>query len=133
MGKKIRHILLIEDDTALGEASLELLQSHGHDVRWVVNADGGYKALAQKMFDVVILDLGLGMDNGITLISALRRHGRKLPPLIIFSAQPMQMIREAVEKTGAVVALQKPCTGSMIEEAIEFVLRDDAKLTARQI
>jgi DNA-binding response OmpR family regulator len=122
MGKKVRRILLIEDDTALGEATRELLQCRGHDVRWVLNADEGYKALAQTTFDIVLLDLGLGINNGVTVITALRRHHHVLPPLIILSAQPIQMICEAAEKTGAVSALQKPCSSGMIEEAIDFAM-----------
>ena len=117
-----KHILLIEDDHALGESTAEILRL-GHSVEWVLTADDAFKALSRHQFDVAIVDLQLGLDNAVTLVKALQRFGKPLPPLIIFSAQPIAMIRDAVAETGAVMALQKPCSASVIQEAIDFVVQ----------
>ena len=116
-------VLLIEDDPDLGESTLDILKLQ-HQVEWAATADDAYKALSKRQFDVAIVDLGLGLDNAVTMIKALQRFGKPLPPLIIFSARPIAMIREAVAETGALMALQKPCSGAVINEAIEFVLQN---------
>ena len=125
MTEQGRNILLIEDDHDLGQSTSEILKL-GHTVEWVTSADAAFKSLSRNQFDAAIVDLSLGADSAVTMIKALQRFGRPLPPLIIFSAQPIAMIREAVEDTGAAIALQKPCSAAMIQEAIDFAVTHKA-------
>lgn len=121
MTQQSRNILLIEDDHDLGQSTSEILKL-GHKVEWVTSADAAFKSLSRNQFDVAIVDLSLGPDSAVTMIKALQRFGRPLPPLIIFSAQPISMIRDAVQETGAAIALQKPCSTTVIQEAIDFAV-----------
>ena len=129
MAQKGRSILLIEDDHDLGQSTSEILKL-GHTVEWVTSADGAFKSLSRHQFDVAIVDLTLGADSAVTMIKSLQRFGKPLPPLIIFSAQPISTIRDAVQETGAAIALQKPCSAAVIEDAIDFAVthRAGAKL-----
>jgi len=121
MSQQSRNILLIEDDHDLGQSTSEILKL-GHTVEWVTSADAAFKSLSRNQFDAAIVDLSLGADSAVTMIKALQRFGKPLPPLIIFSAQPISMIRDAVQETGAAIALQKPCSAAMIQEAIDFAV-----------
>ena len=68
---------------------------------------------------IVLLDLQLGQQRGESLIEDLRREGTRLPPLLIFSAQPMNELRHAATMISAAGILQKPCDAAAINHAIE--------------
>lgn len=118
------HVLLVEDDPSLGTATSEVLKHLGHDVAWEVSANDAYAALSQPhRFDVVVLDLGLGDSDGVTLISALRARDHALPPILVFSAWPTDAMRRAVGAIGAVMGLQKPCSMSELDAALRRTRR----------
>jgi DNA-binding response OmpR family regulator len=113
------NILLVEDDAALGEVTAALLVSEGYEVKIAPTAQDAFDDLAAPhAYSAVLLDLQLGRDRGDALVRRLRRSGQTLPPVVIFSAQPMVELREAAQEIGAVAVLQKPCRIGQIMKAI---------------
>ncbi|HEX6834704.1 MAG TPA: response regulator [Rudaea sp.] len=120
-------VLLVEDDPALGMVTVEVLHQLGYRVDWSSSADEAQSALARdESFDVMILDLGLGQSHGVELIDAIRTHGYRIPPIVIFSAQPVDSLRHAAVATAAVAILQKPCSASQLEHRVQTALRSAA-------
>jgi DNA-binding response OmpR family regulator len=119
----VAHVLLIEDDPALGAVTTEVLTQLGHDVAWSSSADAAFSSLSRDHeFTAILLDLGLGEYDGVMLVKALRERGCDLPPLLVFSAQPIDALRRAAQATGAVGILQKPCTAHELAAALQRVL-----------
>jgi two-component system OmpR family response regulator len=117
-------ILLIEDDVALGTVTSEVLKHLGHDVHWSPSVSEAFASLSGgQQFAAVLLDLGLGPDDGVSLVLDLRAGGYRLPPLLVFSAQPIDVLRRAADTTGAVAVLQKPCSASELDNALQRALR----------
>ncbi len=117
-------VLLIEDDPALGAVTTEVLTQLGHDVAWSTSATAAFTSLTREnAFDAVLLDLGLGETDGVTLVTLLRNQGHALPPLLVFSAQPIDALRRAARATGAVGILQKPCSAMQLATALERALQ----------
>ena len=118
------NILLIEDDPALGVITTEVLAQLGHEVAWSTSANAAFVSLSgDHAFDAVLLDLGLGENDGVTLVKVLRERGCSLPPLLVFSAQPIDVLRSAARATGAVGILQKPCTMTQLADALQLALQ----------
>ena len=112
-------VLLVEDDPGLGMATSEVLKHLGHDVAWEVSANDAYTALSQPhRFEAVVLDLGLGDSDGVTLVGALRARGHILPPILVLSAWPADAMRQAVSAIGAAMGLQKPCSMGELDAAL---------------
>lgn len=65
-------ILLLEDDTSLGETLKERLEDSGYSVEWASLVADAQKSLASKQFDLLIFDLGLPDGNGFELARELR-------------------------------------------------------------
>lgn len=121
-------VLLIEDDPAQGVATCDVLRYLGLDVDWAVSADDAFASLAhQHDFDAVLLDLCLGVTDGVSLISALRGAGHRLPPLLVLSAQPLEALHRAAMITGAVAILQKPCSAVDLNRVLNRVLSPPGK------
>ncbi len=113
-------VLIIDDDPILGPVTVELLHALGHRARWVDTYERGLDALRHPDdVAIVLLDLQLGQQRGESLIGDLRREGTHLPPLVIFSAQPMNELRDAATMISAAGILQKPCDAAAINHAIE--------------
>lgn len=53
------HILVVEDDAALGEMVRRGLEASGYRVRWEQDGDAGYDAASGGAYDAVILDVML--------------------------------------------------------------------------
>ncbi len=117
------HVLLIEDDPALGAVTTEVLKHLGHEVVWAVSANDGFACLAQNhCFDAVFLDLGLGASDGVSLVKSLREQGCAIPPVLIFSAQPIDALLRAARTIGAATILHKPCTINELATALQRAL-----------
>ena len=78
-----RLILLAEDERALREQLLEILDRHGYGVDV---AEDGVQALAlgdSGHYDLAIIDLGLPRIAGMEVINRLRQRGKDYPVLIL--------------------------------------------------
>jgi two-component system OmpR family response regulator/two-component system response regulator QseB len=76
-------ILLVEDDTSLGETILAWLRLDQHAVDWVQRGDSAESALMTHRYDCVLLDRGLPGLSGDALLGALRRAGNTVPVILI--------------------------------------------------
>ncbi len=76
-------ILLVEDDLQLAAQVGDALEEAGHVVE---KADNGQDALylgTEETFEAVVLDLGLPVLDGLTVLNQWRAAGRDMPVLIL--------------------------------------------------
>jgi len=77
-------LLLVEDDSLLGDGIQAGLRQAGFAVDWVQDGRAADAALRAEEFSALVLDLGLpGEPDGMALLAALRRRGLALPVLIL--------------------------------------------------
>ncbi len=75
-------LLLVEDDLMIGEPLLDLLRAEGYAVDWVRDGEMADTALLSQNYDLLILDLGLPKQDGMTVLKQLRSRKQTLPVLI---------------------------------------------------
>lgn len=76
-------ILLIEDDTLIGEGLKAGLEKQSFSVDLFMDGLLGRDALAAADYDAVVLDLSLPGMDGLEILSDWRRQGRDTPVLIL--------------------------------------------------
>lgn len=76
-------ILAIEDDMAIGRAIQKGLSEAGHEVAWQRDGDDGLRAARAQKSDVIVLDLLLPGESGISLLSKIRAEGIRTPVLVL--------------------------------------------------
>jgi CheY-like chemotaxis protein len=112
-------VLVIEDDKAVRQTTVELLQSDGYVVVEAVDGIDGLQRLREGSFDVVLLDLHLPRLDGIGVIDALEDP----PPVILVSAFEYfdeQIMRDRLESK-VVAFLQKPVRPQRLLEVVAAV------------
>ncbi|MGM9425019.1 response regulator [Hydrogenophaga sp. MI9] len=87
-------LLLVEDDTMIGESVLDLLRAEQYAVDWVRDGEAADTALRTQEYDLVLLDLGLPKIDGLTVLRQLRARRHRVPVLI---ATARDALRQRVE------------------------------------
>ena len=100
-------ILLVEDDTLLGEGLCSGLNNENYSVDWVKNGESALSAIKSTEYDAVILDIGLPKMSGLEVLKETRSQGYTLPVLIL-TAQDGVSDRVTGLDTGADDYLSKP-------------------------
>jgi len=67
-------ILIIDDDADVRGMIAEYLAGHGYAIDQAANGEEMRQALARRVPDVVLLDLRLGAEDGLSLARHLREH-----------------------------------------------------------
>ena len=75
-------LLLVEDDTMIGEAVLQVLRAENYAVDWVRDGAMADQALRSEQYDLVLLDLGLPKRDGLEVLRGLRSRRSPVPVLI---------------------------------------------------
>jgi two-component system phosphate regulon response regulator OmpR len=78
-------VLVVEDDQGFRDELCEYLREHGMGVQSAGDIAGARNRLALSTFDLVLLDLWLGRENGFDFLRELRK-GRAIP-CIMMTAQ----------------------------------------------
>ena len=114
-GKIMTNILMIED------ATITLLNFHQFEVEWVNNGLDGLKSLNKNSFDLILLDLGLPMMDGIQVLKQIRQK-TNIPVLIISARDQLENRVEGLNQ-GADDYLIKPYEFDELIARIHALLR----------
>ncbi|HCR00036.1 MAG TPA: DNA-binding response regulator [Acidobacteria bacterium] len=107
MTAKETHLLLVEDEAALREATAERLIDRGYRVVAVESGEAALEQLAEFAFDIVLTDLRLpGIDGSAVLSASLERY----PEIVCVVVTGFGTVQDAVNaiKLGAVDFIAKP-------------------------
>ena len=122
-GHSVTRILIVEDEERIVSFLEKGLRAGGYST---VSVDSGTEALAiarDDAFDLVILDLGLPMLDGLDVLRALRRRGEHLP-VIVLSARDGVVDTVAALEGGADDYVTKPFRFEELLARIRLRLRD---------
>ena len=75
-------LLLVEDDTMIGEVVLDLLRAEHYAVDWVKDGEMADTALQTHNYDLVLLDLGLPRKDGLEVLRCMRLRKQQTPVLV---------------------------------------------------
>jgi two-component system OmpR family response regulator len=76
-------ILVVEDEPELAEQLSQTLREAGYAVDVAKDGEEGQFLGETEPYDAVVLDLGLPIVDGVTVLESWRRKGRTMPVLIL--------------------------------------------------
>jgi two-component system response regulator QseB len=125
-------LLLVEDDTMIGEAIRSGLKRDGFAVDWVHDGESASQVLRSEEFDLLLLDLGLPRKSGLEVLTALRARGLEIPVLIITARDAVSDRVQGLD-AGADDYLVKPFDLDELAARIRALLRRKSGRTAPAI
>ena len=115
-------LLLVEDDSMIGEALLDLLRAENYAVDWAKDGETADSALRTQAYDLVLLDLGLPRRDGLSVLKALRSRKDRVPVLIATARDSVQQRIEGLD-AGADDYVLKPYNLEELQARIRALLR----------
>jgi len=76
-------LLLVEDDSMIGESIRRGLRDDGYTVDWVQDGRAAEVAIETEPYALVLLDLGLPRKDGLAVLASLRARHHRVPVLVI--------------------------------------------------
>ncbi len=128
----MRRILLVDDDARLRELLTRYLTEQGFTVDAVADGPGMDKALSRRLYDIIILDIMLPGEDGLSLCGRLRAEGRTLPVLML-TAKGDEADRITGLELGADDYLGKPFNPRELVARVNAVLRRHNGATMSQL
>lgn len=122
MGVKDMRLLLVEDDSLLGNGIETGLRQAGFAVDWAHDGRQAQLALATVQYEIVVLDLGLPAVSGMDVLTQLRRCGSDVPVLLL-TARDTVRDRVAGLEAGADDYLVKPFDLAELVARLRALLR----------
>jgi len=116
-----QRVLVVDDDPALRDLLQTYLGSNGFEVRSVADGEGLRGALAEAPPDIIVLDLMLPGEDGLSLTRFLRGEGSI--PIIMLSARGEEMDRIIGLEVGADDYLAKPFSPRELLARLRALLR----------
>lgn len=101
-----RKILIIDDEISTCTL-LSLALRSKYEVDYAIDADSGFKLLKQANFDIVLLDMMIGDDDGIEVLKRIKNHDINIIVIMITAFGSIKTSVEAM-KNGAFNYLSKP-------------------------
>ncbi|WP_292063076.1 response regulator [Brevundimonas sp. UBA7664] len=114
------HILVVDDDPGIREVLCDYLIQHGYDAVGAASAAEMDRAVARRAPDLIVLDLMMPGEDGL---SVCRRLAGKGPPIVMLSAMGEDTDRIIGLELGADDYLPKPCNPRELLARVRAVLR----------
>jgi two-component system OmpR family response regulator len=122
------HILIVDDDAEIRSLLSGYLAKHGCRTTAVADGKGMWRALKANTIDLVVLDLMLPGEDGLTLCRDLRAKSEI--PVIILTARGEETDRIVGLEIGADDYLAKPFSARELLARIKVILRRVRSLPA---
>jgi len=110
-------ILIVEDNYALRESLSDYLESEGFSLRCVDDGEELNAALSKRACDVLVLDLNLPNEDGLSIAKRIRNAYPKMG-IVILTARVQGIDRTQSYESGADIYLTKPVSPSELKTVI---------------
>ena len=114
-------VLVVEDNEEVTRFLQELLTGNGYEV---VQARNGVEAMValtappQECPHVVLLDIGLPLESGVSVLSFLRNVLRSGRPVIVLTGSADEQEEQAIREMGVTAYLRKPTSSEDLLTAV---------------
>ncbi|KAB0483929.1 two-component system response regulator OmpR [Pseudomonas psychrophila] len=115
-------ILIVDDDPGLSSLLERFFVSKGYRARAVPNVEQMDRLLAREVFNLVVLDLMLPGEDGLSACRRLRAAGNRVP-IIMLTAKGDELSRIKGLELGADDYLAKPFNPDELMARVRAVLR----------
>ena len=118
---KGKSILVVDDEQNFVTLLQIVLSKNGYGVRTALNGEEALKLLQDQSFDLALVDIRMGLIDGLSLVEELKRRLSKIK-FIMMTAYPTLDTRIAAARKGASGYFTKPLDLQKLLETIRELL-----------
>lgn len=122
MGQETPKILVVDDDMRLRSLLERYLVEQGYQVRSAANSEQMERLLERENFHIMVLDLMLPGEDGLSICRRLRQDNNNIP-IVMLTAKGEEVDRIIGLEMGADDYLPKPFNPRELQARIKAVLR----------
>ena len=127
----MRRILVVDDEENVRFTFAAFLEDAGHQVRTAASRAETLRLLDDEAFDLVLLDITLGSDNGLDLLAEVRQRFPLCPVVMITGAPEIATATEALRR-GAFDYIPKPLRQDTLLRVTRQALRQRELVEQRE-
>ncbi|MDE6931612.1 MAG: response regulator transcription factor [Oscillospiraceae bacterium] len=128
----MKHILLLEDDAALGQGIRYALENDGVQVELCTALAQAQGILPGRDFDLLILDVNLPDGSGLDLLRDVRRRHSRVP-VILLTANDLETDIVVGLESGADDYITKPFSLAVLRARVNAQLRRGTPVQAAMV
>src|ERR1700722_13200927 len=91
-----RDVLVVEDEDRIRQMLGQALKQMGFEATFAPSAEAAAKAIAQRVFDIMILDLNLPGMNGMEFLESIRSRRCDTQVIILTGFGDLEAARRAI-------------------------------------
>jgi two-component system, cell cycle response regulator DivK len=118
-------ILVVEDNQLNRELLRDWLEVESYEVWCAADLKASYEVFSKRLLDVVLLDINLGKDNGLDLLTWMRQkpETREIP-VIAVTAHALATEQQRILNAGCRACLSKPIDFRLLRVELNRWLQD---------
>jgi len=124
-------ILVVDDEEDIRDICTTLLQREGHVVLTASDYASTLAIAQEEVFDVMLIDIMLGGETGITLLRELKQRGLLCPIIMITGNPSVENAAESL-RLGAFDYMQKPLRKEEMLHTVRLALQQKRLLDDRE-
>src|SRR5688572_11238097 len=121
-GANTMRIILIDDELNIRRTVVPVLKGMNHDVVAAANSRSAMQELEKESFDLALLDLRLGEEDGMELMGRMLKAQPRMAVIVTTAFATIETAVQAMRQ-GAFDYLAKPYTPEQLQLAIAKVAR----------
>lgn len=125
---KTMQILLVDDHILIRKGLIRLLESEGFEFGEAGDGPQAFQEIAERNYDVVLLDISLPGQNGLDVLKRLKQE-RPLLPVLMLTMYPNEQYAVRAIACGASGYIMKDSPPKILVEAIRTVAMGRRYLT----
>lgn len=126
-------ILIVEDD----EEYLVILKQHfetiNYEVLSALNGNDGLAKLKERAVDLVVLDVSLGQESGIDLISSIKDLHPTTPIVMLSGHSDTQFVVDAMKHGASDYLVKPPAFATMDRKITDLINMNQVLITEREL
>lgn len=121
-------IMVVDDEIGIRELLRNALSIKGNEVVTFPTARQALASIFQEMFDLIILDINIGGESGISVLKNIRESNKNLP-VVIYSGMITADIEKQARSAGANEVLRKDIEIAQLIGQIDRILKAGASIS----
>ncbi len=121
--ERIDHILVVDDDRDIRELIVDYLEKSGYRASGAANGKAMWSVLKNHQIDLIVLDIMMPGEDGLTLCRQLRANPQQDIPVLMLTARTDDSDRILGLEMGADDYLIKPFVARELLARIKAILR----------